>query len=189
MNPRSISAPLSAWTDDELVASVRSGHDAAFAEIYRRYHQPLRSFAARLLHAARDDADDVVQEAFIRARRGLLATDGPMALRAWLYMIVRNCALDTLRAQRRTHALDDEMTISAVGAPDPAQSLAQRCELRELLTAIGDLPDRQRHALVLREFDGRSHVETARLLHTTVAATKSLIIRARTNLDAARRAA
>ena len=57
--------------------------------------------------------------------------------------------------------------------------------MRQLVAEIGRLPERQRIALVLREFDGCSHVETAQRLHTTVPATKSLIIRARSNLHAA----
>jgi DNA-directed RNA polymerase specialized sigma24 family protein len=57
--------------------------------------------------------------------------------------------------------------------------------MRQLVAEIGRLPERQRMAIVLREFDGRSHADTARALHTTVPATKSLIIRARTTLGAA----
>lgn len=184
-----ISAPLTCLTDDQLVSGFRSGRDDAFAEIYRRYYGALQSFAGRLLHNVRHDADDVVQEAFIRAHRSLRATDEPMALRAWLYTIVRNCAIDHLRAHRRVEVFDDQVRLSSFSAPDPAQCLAQRAEMHQLVAAIGHLPERQRLALVLREFDGRSHIETARLLDTTVAATKSLIIRARSNLKATPRAA
>jgi len=69
--------------------------------------------------------------------------------------------------------------------------IAEDHELRyaEVVAEIGRLPERQRMALVMREFDGRSHAETARVLQTTVPATKSLIIRARSNLGAAVHAA
>src|ERR687897_361583 len=88
-------------SDDELVARFRSGDDAPFDEIPRRYRRPLTAFARRLLGASGGDSEDVVQESFMRAYRGLRATDRPMALRAWLYMIVRNRALDELRGPQR----------------------------------------------------------------------------------------
>ena len=126
----------------------------------------------------------------MRAYRGLRATDRPMALRPWLYMIVRNRALDELRSPQRCAATyADELALAAVPAADTAHRAAQRDEMRRLVAEIARLPERQRLALVMREFDGCSHVETARRLRTTVPATKSLILRARSNLDLAVRAA
>ena len=180
---------LSSVSDDELVTRVRCGNDDAFAEIFRRYRAPLRSFAARILAGTSQDADDITQDAFIRAHRGLLVTSKPITLRPWLYMIVRNQAIDVLRALRSPGSLtEDEWQLEAVNC-DPADRMAERDEVRELVAQIGLLPERQRMALVMREFDGRSHEETARLLHTTVPATKSLIIRARSNLVATLHAA
>jgi RNA polymerase sigma factor (sigma-70 family) len=112
-----------------------------------------------------------------------------MALRPWLYMIVRNRALDELRSPQRAGAYDDEFALNAVPTIDAAQCAEERDEMRQIVSEIARLPERQRMALVLREFDGCSHVETARRLQTTVPATKSLIIRARSNLTAAVHAA
>jgi RNA polymerase sigma factor (sigma-70 family) len=176
-------------TDDELVARFRGGDDAPFDEIHRRYRRPLTAFARRMLSGTGHDADDVVQDAFIRAYRGLRATDRAMTLRPWLYMIVRNRALDELRSPHRAGGYDDEFALGAVPTTDTAQHVQEREEMRELVAEIARLPERQRMALVMREFDGCSHVETARRLHTTVPATKSLIIRARSNLGAAMQAA
>jgi RNA polymerase sigma factor (sigma-70 family) len=180
-----IAAPLTSRTDDELVARFRAGDDAAFTAIHDRFRSPLLSFARRMLRGTGHDAEDVVQDAFIRAYRGLRVTDRPMVLRPWLYMIVRNRALDELRSPQRTDCFDDQVGLASVPATDPAQCVAERDEMRQLVAEIGRLPERQRMALVLREFDGRSHAETARALHTTVPATKSLIVRARSNLGAA----
>ena len=177
-------APLCTLSDDELVARFRSGDEAPFSEIHRRYAGALLAFARRMLRATGHDAEDVVQDAFIRAYRGLRATDRPMALRPWLYMIVRNRALDELRTPQRA-AFDDEFALDAVPSADAASCVEQRDEMRQLVEEIARLPERQRMALVLREFDGCSHVETAQRLRTTVPATKSLIIRARSNLHAA----
>lgn len=184
-----IAAPLTPLTDDELVARVRCGCDDAFAEIYRRYRGPLRSFAGRMLSASSHDADDVVQDAFIRAHRGLRVTNRPMTLRPWLYMIVRNQAIDALRTVHTMGQLEDDAKPLGAVDRDPASCMDERDEMRQLVAEIGRLPERQRMALVMREFDGRSHEETARLLHTTVPATKSLLIRARSNLESSRPAA
>jgi RNA polymerase sigma factor (sigma-70 family) len=184
-----IATPLPSLSDDDLVARFRAGDEAAFTEIHRRFRSPLIAFARRMLHGSGHDADDVVQDAFIRAYRGLRATDRPMTLRPWLYMIVRNRALDELRTPQRADAYDDAIGLAAVPAADPAQRFAERDEMRRLVAEIGRLPERQRMALVLREFDGRTHAETARALRTTVPATKSLIIRARSTLGAAVHAA
>jgi RNA polymerase sigma factor (sigma-70 family) len=176
-------APLATLTDDQLVLRFRNGDDAAFSEIHRRFRAALTAFARRMLHGSGHDADDVVQDAFIRAYRGLRATDRAMALRPWLYMIVRNRALDELRAPRRIDTYEDEsVRMHAVPDGDPAQRCEQRDEMRFIVEEIARLPERQRMALVLREFDGHTHAETARALDTTVPATKSLIIRARANL-------
>ena len=178
-------APLATLTDDQLVLRFRNGDDAAFSEIHRRFRAALTAFARRMLHGSGHDAEDVVQDAFIRAYRGLRATNRAMALRPWLYMIVRNRALDELRSPQRAGSFDDEYALNAVPTADAAQCVEQRDEMRQLVAEIARLPERQRMALVMREFDGCSHVETAERLRTTVPATKSLIIRARSNLHVA----
>ena len=184
-----IAEPLMPLDDDQLVARCRGGDDDAFAEIYRRYRSPLRSFAGRMLSGTCHDADDIVQDAFIRAQRGLRATNRPMTLRPWLYMIVRNQAIDALRADHHQGQLDDDAKPLGAVDRDPASCMDERDEMRQLVAEIARLPERQRMALVMREFDGRSHEETARLMHTTIPATKSLLIRARSHLEATRPAA
>ena len=184
-----IAQPLTSLTDTQLVLRFRNGDDAAFTEIHRRFRSALTAFARRMLQGSGHDADDVVQDAFIRAYRGLRVTNRPMALRPWLYMIVRNRALDELRAPQRTGAYDDEIGMRAVPEADPAVCFAERDEMRQVVAEIARLPERQRIALVMREFDGRTHAETARALDTTVPATKALIVRARCNLEAAVHAA
>ena len=184
-----IATPVSSLSDDDLVARFRAGDEEAYAEIHRRHRAALVAFARRMLAGSGHDAEDIVQDTFIRAYRGLRVTERPMTLRPWLYMIARNRALDALRTPQRTECYDDATGLAAVPAADPAQRVADRDEIRQLVAEIGRLPERQRMALVLREFDGRTHAETARALHTTVPATKSLINRARSNLGAAVQAA
>lgn len=175
-------------TDDELVVRVRDGNDAAFSQIHHRFSVQLTAFARGILRDRVHDVEDVVRDAFIRAYIGLRATDGPIALRPWLYAIVRNRALDELRRHRVDVVLYDAQ-LPATSTLDPQEHLAAHEEIRELVEAITRLPERQRLALVMREFDGRSHADTARALQTSTLATKSLIVRARATLISATRAA
>jgi RNA polymerase sigma factor (sigma-70 family) len=183
MNP----TPLHRCDDAELVAAFRAGSEPAFTEMHRRYAEPLQQFARRMLHGTGVDAEDVVQDAFVRAHLALRATDRPMALRAWLYMITRNRALDGLRARRACCSLDTRDATLA-GPADPADAALQRDELQRIVGELARLPERQRLALVQRELCGASHAELADRLGTTVSATKSLIIRARTHLREAQAA-
>src|SRR3954465_13871138 len=177
------SALLSQLTDERLVALVRAGRDDAFGAIHERYHDRLNAFARRLLSGTGHDAEDVVQDAFIRALAGLRATDAEMNLKPWLYMIVRNRAMDELRKPARVMAeLDDVVHLHPVEDADPALRAIERELLRSVVDVIrsrGDgiaaRPGRQRRALVMRELDGASHVEMAAKLGTSIPATKSLL--------------
>ncbi len=157
-----IAPPLAPLPDERLVHRFRAGDDAAFTAIHDRYRGALVAFAARMLNGSGHDADDVVQDSFMRAFRGLRATDRPMALRPWLYMIVRNRALDELRRPARGVVFDEELRLAVVPDADPAHRAVEREELREVVAEIARLPERQRLALVLREVDGCTHAETAR---------------------------
>src|SRR4051794_23844421 len=179
-------ALLNQLPDERLVALVRDGRDDAFAAIHLRYCDRLVAFARRLLHGSGHDAEDVIQDAFIRALAGLRATDAEMHLRPWLYMIVRNRAMDELRRPSRVAAeLEDVAFLFGDEGADPAVRAAEREELREIVAEIGRLPERQRLALVMRELEGATHVQMSTALGTSVPATKSLLVRARGQLQEA----
>ena len=177
--------PTDTITDDRLVARVRAGSDDAYAVIVARYREPLTGFAAKLLGGNHADAEDVVQDALIRALRGLRASDRAMVLRPWLYMIVRNRAFDHRRAERRTEGPERLELVTAPQASEPHASAAAREELDRVVAEIGRLPERQRLALVKHELGGATHRELAGELGTSVGATKSLLVRARSSLAAA----
>ena len=176
-------------THDELVVWFRTGDDAAFTVIHRRFYVALTAFARQMLGDLASEAEDVVQDALLRAYVGLRATSAPIALRPWLYAVVRNRALDELRASRRTGVLDDADHVPAPTSCDPAECIAEAEQVRRIVAAITRLPERQRTALVMRTVDGRSHVQTARAMHTSVPATKGLVNRARAGLQSAMLAA
>jgi RNA polymerase sigma-70 factor (ECF subfamily) len=178
-----------AATDAQLVDLVRSGDDRAFAAIHARYEPRLTGFARRLLGGAHHDAEEVVQDAFVRALHALRADDREMALKAWLFTIVRNRALDLLRRPVRTVDLEPHAAVLRDGRGDPYACAAMADELRALVTGLGRLPERQRTALVLHELGDRSHQAIAHELGVSEGGSKALVSRARAGLAAARTAA
>lgn len=175
--------------DERLVALVRAGRDDAFAAIHDRYRDRLVAFARRLLSGTGHDAEDVVQDAFIRAVAGLRASDAEMHLGPWLYMIVRNRAMDELRrvgGNRIVAAEFDEVAhLRPAEHADPAVRAIEREFLGDVIAEISRLPERQRTALVMRELGGATHVEMSAALGTSIPATKSLLVRARGALQEA----
>lgn len=162
--------------DARLVRLVREGHADAFEEIVRRYRAPLVTYAGGIV--SDHHAEDVVQEALTRAHSALSSSRGEMKLRPWLFTIVRNGALNTLRDEP-LHAHLDE---SYDGVPQPPEVAARREELAALTASVKGLPDQQREALVKRELEGRSHAEIAASLGLSSGAVRGLIYRARAAL-------
>ena len=180
---------LSDLSDDRLVDLFRAGREDAFGALYDRYRLRLVRFARRILSGSTDEAEDVVQEAFLRAHAALRATDRAIVLGPWLYTIVRNRALDVRRSRSLFRERHHCQPVSLLPLGDPELSMDQRDRLRRVVDQIGHLPQRERRALVLRAFEGRTHAELAARLDTSVPATKALVSRARTRLRHAESAA
>src|SRR3954469_6319433 len=131
-------------SDEQLVDLVRAGDDRAFAAIHDRYEARLVAYARQLLGGAHHDAEEVVQDAFVRALGALRANDREMALRAWLYTIVRNRALDALARPARTPAPGPHPAVLADGGGDPQERFARAEEVGPLVASMKRLPARQR---------------------------------------------
>jgi RNA polymerase sigma-70 factor, ECF subfamily len=173
-------------TDDDLVRALRAGEPGAFDAIHDRYRAPLLAFARQLLGGRHHDAEEVVQDAFLRALGGLRQTDREMALRPWLYAITRNRALDELRRPQRTVGpAHDDLALADPGG-SPASVLARREAVEQLVADLGTLPTRQRRALVMHELEDRSHSQIARALNVSRGASKALVHRARGAMHARR---
>jgi RNA polymerase sigma factor (sigma-70 family) len=167
-------------TDDQLVALFRLGYDEAFDVIHDRYRQRLLAYTRQMLGGARTDAEDVLQDVFLRAYRALRHDDRPVTLRAWLYRVAHNRCVDHLR--RPTPPAAEVYELSRVPQLDPSDETERREDLRRLVQDMQRLPDQQRSALLMREIDGLSYAELADVLRTTVPAVKSLLVRARVGL-------
>jgi RNA polymerase sigma factor (sigma-70 family) len=173
-----------ALSDERLIAALRAGDVRAFDAIGERYRPRLVRFAKRVLGGQERVAEDVVQEALLRAYRALLRDDRPIDLRPWLYRLVRNCCLDEL-SRVRTDTVDLAVAGESVAAPvhqEPAVAAERRARLRELLGDLAVLPENQRHALIRRELDGVSHAQLAAELGLSEPAVRSLVHRARVGL-------
>jgi RNA polymerase sigma-70 factor (ECF subfamily) len=173
-------------TDDELVHALRAGDRGAFDAIHHRYHLPLLAFARQMLGGRHHDAEEVVQDAFVRALGALRQTDREMALRPWLYAITRNRALDELRRPQRTVGVASEDLALPDPGGSPASIVARREAVADLVSELEDLPTRQRRALVLHELDDRSHSQIGRMLNVSRGGSKALVHRARVSLNARR---
>jgi RNA polymerase sigma factor (sigma-70 family) len=177
-----ISVPLLRLrSDDQLVALFRQGDEDAFQVIHERYRQRLFAYARQMLSGSRTDAEDAMQDVFLRAYGALRADDRPVTLRAWLYKVAHNRCIDQLR--RPMPAVVDLFDIArGPSLQDPLEQAERREDLRRLVSDVRRLPDQQRSALLMREMEGLSYKELSEALAVSVPAVKSLLVRARIGL-------
>ncbi len=171
-------------SDERLVASVRRGNHAAFTVLVKRYETRLLVFCRQMLRS-REDAEDVLQEVFVAAFNAMIADDRPLNVQPWLYRIARNRSLNHLRRVKAISVDPMEMPESEAGT-STADTVHRREELRLLVGDIQKLPETQRSALVLREMEALSYDQIAEVMEKSVPSVKSLLVRARVTLAAAR---
>ena len=161
LNRISVTAPLLRLrSDEQLVALFRAGNDAAFSVIHDRYRQRLFAYSRQMLGGSRQDAEDALQDVFLRAYSSLRANDRPLSLRAWLYRVAHNRCIDHLRQPAPPAA--DLFDTSRKPLHDPIDEAERREDLRQLIEDVRRLPEQQRSALLMREMDGLSYAELAR---------------------------
>jgi RNA polymerase sigma factor (sigma-70 family) len=165
----------------------RSGSEDAFRTIHDRYRPRLVAYTRQMLAGSSADAEDAVQEIFVRAYSGLRATHRELALRAWLYRVAHNRCIDELR-RPQTVPTEEISPVAAGHGPDPVTQTEQRDALRRLIADVQRLPDQQRSALLMRELGGMTYADVSGALGVTVPAVKSLLVRARIGLAQASQA-
>jgi RNA polymerase sigma-70 factor (ECF subfamily) len=174
VSKQTIGVGTDARSDLELIRA--SGTEIeAFAELVRR-HQDFVFGAALRIVKNRAMAEEVAQEAFIRAYRGATGFRGDAQVRSWLYRIATNLALNAVTRQKEFPTDEIPEEIHTIG---PAHD-AEMSELREaMLAAIDELPPKLREPLVLREMDGLSYEEIAARTDTPLNTVRTRILRAR----------
>jgi RNA polymerase sigma factor (sigma-70 family) len=167
-------------SDERLVALIRRGHHGAFEALVQRYQPRLLAFCRHML-GSQEDAEDVLQEVFAASFNAICADDRPINARPWLYRIARNRCLNHLR--RPQPAGQDSMDVfERDGGISTADTVHRREEFRHIVSDVGELPESQRTALLLREIDALSYDQIAEAMDTTVPSVKSLLVRARVAL-------
>ncbi len=181
----------------DAIAAAIAGEQSAFAALAERHRRELHVHCYRML-ASFDEAEDAVQETFLRAWRGRDRFDGGALFRAWLYRIATNVCLDLLRRQSRrlttVHSFADVPWLQPYPdrlldeiAPSDDQPDAVVVERETIalafLATMQALPPRQRAALIARDVLGWPASETASLLETSVAAANSALQRARATMQ------
>jgi len=167
---------VSGRTDADLVAEATGGDIEAFAELSRRYRNAYTRFAVRMV-GDRDDAEDALQSAFIRAYRALEQCREPERFGAWLYQIVVNeCrTFAARRARRERKVMRDELRLNAASV-SPAVDAQDTIE--DVQYALAQLDADQREAFILKHVELLSYEEMAEITGSGVSALKMRVKRA-----------
>jgi RNA polymerase sigma-70 factor (ECF subfamily) len=184
--------PMGADTSDlSLVRRVQRGERSAYDLLVLKYQHKVVKLVMRYVHDPAD-AQDVAQEAFIKAYRALPQFRGDSAFYTWLYRIAINTAKNALAARDRSpisyeldaHGEESDGMAGRLKDPDTPEGLALTEEIRSTVnSAIEALPDDLRTAIVLRELEGMSYEEIAAAMDCPVGTVRSRIFRAREAID------
>ncbi len=167
-------------TDEELVARATAGDQDSFNQLVARWERPIYALAYRTL-GREEEARDVVQEAFLRAYRGLKGFKGEAKFSSWLYRITLNLCRDWIRKERRAPIVQVPEGVDPVDLADaqisPSESVEDLVGRREMSQAVSramaDLPDEQRQAILLKEYHGLTFQEIADMLDCPLSTVKT----------------
>jgi len=171
-------------TDEELVQKAQQDDERAFGSLVERYEAKVYSLAMKMLRNP-EDAEDVLQDTFLRAYRGIKSFQGNSTFSTWIYRITANSALMRLRKKKLpTVSIDDaderETPINiADWSPGPVEQLLTKETQQAMDEAIEALPPEFKQVFILRDVEELSNSEVAEILDLSVAAVKSRLHRAR----------
>lgn len=174
-------------TDSQLIREIKDGNVQLYSELMRRYQRKILAFIYHMLKSAQLEllAEDLCSETFYKAFRSLHSfREVDASFSTWLYTIARNTVLSELRKQRAGNVSLDESGIVPVAPPEiaPEQAILRSEKVSMVREAINNLPEKQRSALILREYDQLDYQEIANILGQTVSSVKSLLFRARASV-------
>lgn len=171
-------------SDNALVRRAREGDYEAFEVLFERHRQLVYRFAYQMI-PRRDDAEDIVQEAFVRAYQNLGRYRDEAKFTTWLLRIVTNLCTDQARMRTRRDNLEQQeaggglMWMTSIEGPDPVEELEQDRRKMALRKALNALPAHHRSVIVLRDLEEKDYNEIAQILGCTVGGAKLRVLRAR----------
>lgn len=175
------SAKLERQTDDELIERVRKGETRFFADLVHRYQDPVYGMTLRFVRSA-GDAEDLAQEAFLRAYRGLDGFKGDARFGTWLYRIAWNLCADWLRRNRKPGraalTIDDAAGV-ADGRVDLEEGLLAAEERQEVRRALDRLDEKYRSVLILLYYQKLTYDQIAAVLDVPLKTVETRLYRAR----------
>lgn len=174
-------------TDSQLIREIKDGNVELYSELMRRYQRKILAFIYHMLKSAKLEllAEDLCSETFYKAYRSLHSfRESDASFSTWLYTIARNTVLSELRKQKSAHVSLDESGFEPLAGLDaaPEQHVLRNERMAMVREAINNLPEKQRSALILREYDQLDYQEIANILGQTVSSVKSLLFRARASV-------
>jgi RNA polymerase sigma-70 factor (ECF subfamily) len=185
---------LATATDQEVVVLAKSGRDAAYRELVRRYERPVFSLIYRMVRD-RELAEDLAQETFVKALNAIESYRPEFKFSSWIFKIANNASIDHLRRRELdTLSLDgspnaetaDAVEATALQISDRTETPLEELEARELggaiEVAIGQLRPEYRACILLRHVEGRPYEEIAEMLNLPLGTVKTYIHRARNEL-------
>ena len=189
-----VRSELATATDQEVVVLAKSGKDAAYRELVRRYERPVFSLIYRMVRD-RELAEDLAQETFVKALNAIESYRPEFKFSSWIFKIANNAAIDHLRRRELdTLSLDgspnaetaDAVEATALQVSDRTETPLEELEARELggaiEVAIGRLRPEYRACILLRHVEGRPYEEIAEMLSLPLGTVKTYIHRARNEL-------
>ncbi|MBK8020529.1 MAG: RNA polymerase sigma factor [Chloroflexi bacterium] len=164
-------------TDESLAEALQRGESAALEELVARHYDALTGYLYRLLHGDRSLAQDMVQETFLRALRGIRLYQPARPFKPWLYAIATNLARDHYQRAdtRRTEAMpeaDDSQPALANAFTGDERLIAQE-EAREVMASLASLPNAQREVLILHFYQDLPLAAIAETLDIPLGTVKS----------------
>jgi RNA polymerase sigma-70 factor (ECF subfamily) len=162
-----------ASSDEQLAQRLQNGDRSAMSALVERHYEALMGYLYRMTRGDRALAEDLAQEAFLRALRGIGGYQQTRPFKPWLYAIATNIARNyyTSADQRRTASVDDDAEYGEDDAPDSA--LLEADEAREVIAALDTLPSHQREVIVLYFYEALSLQAVAEALEIPLGTVKS----------------
>lgn len=173
--------------DDQLIADALQGDQRAYEALLARHNKAILHVVMKIVRN-REEAQDLVQETFMKAFNALASYRSEYRFSTWLYKIAANCAIDFVR-KKRIEALSLDKPIETKDGRvefevpdsswDPEQDLVRKQKLRSIEEAIDSLPDKYREVIIYRHKDDKPYEEIADILRVPVGTVKARIFRAR----------